>query len=122
MTTIKELKELDAKATSAPWEVLSIHGDEFVSAIPYKDHPYFGCTTTIEVMSDEEYPTKSTDAKLIAATRNALPELIRVIELAEYALDTGMELIQCRHPESVDGHDWKWMRDALSEIRKLRGE
>lgn len=113
MTTIKELKELDAKATSAPWEVLSIHGDEFVSAIPYKDHPYFGCTTTIEVMSDEEYPTKSTDAKLIAATRNALPELIRVIELARVALQQVNDKSLCV-PAIV--------QEALAEIRKLRGE
>ena len=114
MTNIlKELKELDAKATSAPWKVLSIHGDEFVSAIPYKDHPYFGCTTTIEVMSDEEYPTKSTDAKLIAATRNALPDLIRAIELAEEALS------------QVNDKSYfvpAIVQDAISEIRKLKGE
>lgn len=125
--TLKELKELDAKATKKPWMVLSIHGDEFVSAIPYKDHPYFGCTTTIEVMSDEEYPTKSADAKLIAASRNALPELIRVIELAEGALKPLHDEINkdCSTWEEVAITAAAHIREieqALSEIKKLKGE
>ena len=53
------------------------------------------------------------NAQLIAATRNALPELIRVIELAEEALS---QVNDKSHfvPAIV--------QEAISEIRKLKGE
>jgi hypothetical protein len=60
------------KHTPAPWTVKEINGQEFVSAAPYEGHPYFGCSSTIEIMSEEEYPTKSADARLIAAAPDLL--------------------------------------------------
>ena len=53
--------------TLGPWEVREVMGQVFVSAEPYEGHPYFGRTKTIEIMSDEDYPTKEADAHLIAA-------------------------------------------------------
>lgn len=55
--------------------------------------------------------------KLSIAGGNIAPELIRVIELAEEALETcGVN----RHGQEY--HDWDKIKQALSEIRKLKGE
>jgi hypothetical protein len=47
---------------------------------------------------------------------NLTPELIRIIELAESALEDAVSLLQ-EHGYSLNEH-----KQALSEIRKLRGE
>ncbi len=53
----------------------------------------------------------------IKATLELTPELIRVIELAEDAFETcGVN----RHGQEY--HDWDKVKNALSEIRKLKGE
>lgn len=107
MTNIlKELKELDAKATSAPWIVEKTSGRNMyvrrsgltISEIKRLQH----CWEEMEI-----------NAQLIAATRNALPELIRAIELAGVALQ---QVNDKSHfvPAIV--------QEALSEIRKLKGE
>ena len=54
--------------------------------------------------------------KLSIAGGNLAPELIRVIELAEDAFETcGVN----RHGQEY--HDWDKIKNALSEIRKLKG-
>lgn len=65
-----------SKHTPAPWTVLEVNGQEFIGAKPYDGHPYFGCTTTIEVLGDEDYPTRSADICLCAAA----PELLSILE------------------------------------------
>ena len=107
MTTIKELKELDAKATKAPWHYEI-----------YPERRYFQVETDMDAIVTNSCcynDFNDSDPKLIAATRNALPDLIRVIELAEKALNS-----------VVDDYDDKGhgavLVNALSEIRKLKGE
>jgi hypothetical protein len=58
--------------TPGPWKILEFMGEKFVAAAPYEGHPYFNRTRTIEIMSDEDYPTKEADIRLIAAA----PELL----------------------------------------------
>ena len=117
MTNIlKELKELDAKATSAPWsqshradiggyytQIYCQKGETIATMSWYKKDKGGGVTGTF----------REDNAKLIADTRNALPELIRVIELAEEALS---QVNDKSHfvPAIV--------QEAISEIRKLKGE
>ena len=120
MTTIKELKELDAKATSAPW--YSDNKNNIWRRNPNELYEYGG-----DVAGDKPlavsyvgwsgegvtgYPSEE-NAKLIAATRNALPELIRVIELAEEALKQVNE--KSHFVPAI-------VQEAISEIRKLKGE
>ena len=119
MTNIlKELKELDAKATSAPWIVEKTSGRNMyvrrsgltISEIKRLQH----CWEEMEI-----------NAQLIAATRNALPELIRVIELAESALQNAdnavwADIVSGAFPQRTQLRNQ--IQQALSEIRKLKGE
>lgn len=57
--------------TKEPWHVVNHHDILYVAAKPYEGHPYFNRTTTIEIMSDEDYPTKEADARRIVACVNA---------------------------------------------------
>lgn len=105
MATLKELKELDAKATSAPWHYEI-----------YPERKYFQVGTDMDAIVTNSCcynEFNDNDPKLIAATRNALPELIRVIELAGVALQQVNDKSLCV-PAIV--------QDALSEIRKLKGK
>lgn len=99
MTTIKEYKSLMEGATDAPWVlekgVIKSGKQDFVSSFYHcKQAPY--------------------NAAFVAASRSIAPELIRVIELAEEALK-----FYCRGRMSGDT---EYAREALSEIRKLKGE
>lgn len=111
MTTLKELKELDAKATKAPWKIKKAgsicNGEKsFFDFIEVAKYRYI----TFEGLSDHE---ANANAMLTFSIRNALPDLIRVIELAEEAL---VEVNEKSHfvPAIV--------QETLSEIRKLKGE
>lgn len=57
--------------TKEPWEIRHVNNQPFIAAKPYEGHPYFNRTSTIEVMSDEDYPTKEADARRIVACVNA---------------------------------------------------
>ena len=104
MTTLKELKELDAKATSAPWSYI----DEWSGIYDAPD--IRGAQVRIaEIVRTPDYKA---NADIITATRNALSNLIRVIELAEDAL---------LYTDAFIPND-KRIKQALSEIRKLKGE
>ena len=72
--------------TPGPWRVRvhPFNSDEFyVSAPMTAEHPYCGRATGIEILSDEDYPTKRADASLVAASP-VLLELAKLgLELAE---------------------------------------
>lgn len=112
MTTIKEYKAIMEGATDAPW---SYEQQEFMPERVWK-----GTKQICHVIGDTS-ETQS-NASFIAASRNIAPELIRVIELAEEALtqcDDAMHYmseydIPIMLPDNV--------KQALSEIRKLKGE
>lgn len=95
-----------SKHTKEPWEVKYVQGRPFIAAKPYEGHPYFGCTTTIEVMSDEEYPTKEADAHRIVACVNAcagIPteQLASVVEQNK-RLRAALELISKKHEWQIN--------------------
>lgn len=107
MTTLKEYKAMMEGATDAPW---SYEPQEFMPERVWK-----GTKQICHVIGDSGETQANAD--FIAASRNIAPELIRVIELAEEALETcGVN----RHGQEY--HDWDKIKQALSEIRKLRGE
>src|SRR5579872_2154823 len=65
----------ESQFTPGPWRVITLpepYSKTFVAAEPYEGHPYHGCSRTIEIMSDEDYPTKLADAQLISQA----PEMI----------------------------------------------
>lgn len=68
---------METSHTPGPWKVLTISGDPFVAAEPYDGHPYFGVSRTIQILSDEDYPTKKGDARLIASA----PDLFTALEV-----------------------------------------
>ena len=85
--TVKEGQVMDStEHTPAPWRVIDIPTTDkfFVAAEPYEGHPYYKRTRTIEVMSDEDYPTKRADAEHIVRCVNSWddPALLRA-RLAE---------------------------------------
>ena len=114
MTTIKEYKEMMEGATDAPWAVSQQHDDKRITDIRSND---WRLNTTSYTQDDVPMDEHLSNMNFIAASRNIAPELIRVIELAEEALETcGVN----RHGQEY--HDWDKIKQALSEIRKLRGE
>ena len=97
MTTLKELKELDAKATIAIDNLKHNQGQLDMD----------GCMVSV---------SRQAVCETIAFTEhasNALPELIRVIELAEEALKQVNE--KSHFVPAI-------VQEAISEIRKLKGE
>ena len=80
---IAELRGLMAKATPGERRV-RVHPtdpNEFhVSAPCPKGHPYHGRTTEMEVLSEEDYPTKRADAEAHVALHNAAPALLDAAE------------------------------------------
>ncbi len=64
-----------------PWIVLELNGEVFVAAKPYPGHPYYNRTRTIQVMSDEDYPAKAADARLVATSPKMLEALDACIDL-----------------------------------------
>lgn len=109
MTTLKEYKAMMEGATDAPWEATSY---EIYGAAKYDAEgvwPYLG-----ELNGQGKTENKS-NADFIAASRNIAPSLIRVIELAEYALDRALQFKTSEGQENI-------VQQALSEIRNLKGE
>ena len=114
MTTIKELKELDANATSAPW---TYEPQDFLP-----ERIWRGSKQICHVIGDSGETQEN--AQLIAATRNALPYLIRVIELAEDVFQNiSNQQISTNWQDNIAvlNHARIMADKALSEIRKLKG-
>lgn len=114
MTTLKELKELEAKATSAPWGLSDniSYDEDFV----IKASDWLWIAKVCKDGNNDRECTESeqsSNAKLITAARNALSDLIRVIELAEDALLEIEHSDECAQIIATK---------ALTEIRKLKGE
>lgn len=64
----------DEGTTPGPWwirEHPKITDEFFLAASATKDHPYFGVTKDIQILSDEDYPAKRADAELIVKAVNA---------------------------------------------------
>jgi hypothetical protein len=73
--------------TPGDWEVKEVRGQVFVAAPPYEGHPYFGVSRTIEIMSDEDYPTKEADAWLLAASPKLLTACQEALDFIQRLLD-----------------------------------
>lgn len=116
MTTLSEYKAMMEGATDAPW-VISHRADTAVSANNERGICSTGGYADNTKDPDILYKENKANADFIAASRNIAPSLIRVIELAEEALETcGVN----RHGQEY--HDWDKIKQALYEIRKLKGE
>ena len=129
MATIKELKELDAKATSAPWFISDDRYSENNSrVICANGNNYHSIAEVRNGADDDEYGGKEREqfnAQLIATTRNVLPDLIRVIELAEEAFQNiSNQQISANWQDNIAvlNHARIMADKALTEIRKLKGE
>ena len=105
MTTIKEYKAMIDGASDGPW---SYEPQEFMPERVWK-----GTKQICHVIGDSG-ETQS-NASFIAASRDIAPDLIRVIDLADEGLDYALSQMQ---PFCSD----EKVKQALSEIRKLRGE
>ena len=77
--------------TPGDWEVKEVMGQVFVAAPPYEGHPYLGMSSTIEIMSDEDYPTKEADAWLIAASPRLLTACREALDLIKRLLSDGSD-------------------------------
>jgi len=127
MTTLKEYKAMMEGVTDAPW---------VASKATYPDNTGgydWAITVDGQIIAEAFRHTGWADkisgkyieqpvgenAKFIAASRNLAPELIRVIELAEEALNDVYGFIL---PHEMAYQELSLVDEALSEIRKLRGE
>jgi len=102
--TIKEYKALVEGATDAPW-----YG--FDASFSREKMVAFSV-----ISNDESGANIATgaDYEFVIASRNIALSLIRVIELADDAI---VQLLK-----SHDNQSEQWANEALSEIRKLKGE
>jgi hypothetical protein len=57
------------------WVILEVLGEKFVATPAYEGHSYFGHTRFVDIASDEDYPRKEADLKLIAAA----PKMARLL-------------------------------------------
>lgn len=87
-TTIDRLEQLDAAATPAPWIAIGYR----VRANPETDTDSGITTWYVPALSDGP-----ADAELIAATRNALPALLRVARAARACADDLATELQARY-------------------------
>jgi hypothetical protein len=85
--------------TPGPWKILEVMGEKFVAADPYEGHPYFNRTRTIEIMSDEDYPTKDADIYLIAAA----PNLLAMCKLIMAEWESDARSTQCFDSRIITG-------------------
>lgn len=109
MTTIKEYKALLDGATDAPWSVYNPDNKELIDDIYHNKDG---------IINPSEWSSiKINDAKFIAASRNIAPDLIRVIELAERGLINAKSTLKHHHISELI-----YIQEALSEIRKLKGD
>src|ERR1700761_705300 len=93
---LKEIRERADKATKGQWELRvhpgaeanpDLYGRNFhVSARTPENHPYFECTPKIEILSDEDYPTKRDDAYFVAHARQDIPDLLSALDEARELL------------------------------------
>jgi hypothetical protein len=91
--------------TPGDWEVKEVMGQLFIAAKPYEGHPYYNRTRTIEIMSDEEYPTKVADVYLIAQA----PALVRILQ--EALAESGCDGDLCAH---------RWHEEARAVIGRTK--
>ena len=114
MTTIKEYKAMIDGASEGHW-FISRHSETGVTADNERGICSTGGYSDNTRDSGELAKENKSNAEFIAASRNIAPDLIRVIELAEEGLDYALSQMQ---PFCSD----EKVKQALSEIRKLRGE
>ena len=117
MTTIKEYKAMMEGATDAPWSFI----DEWSGIYDAPDIR----GAQVRIAEIVRTPSYISNAQFIAASRNIAPSLIRVIELAEEALNLAdnalwADIANGAFPQRKVTRDIVY--NALSEIRKLRGE
>lgn len=99
---------MSTKHTPEPWFVKYVRCglDPFVAANPYEGHRYFNVSTTIEILSDEDYPTKEADAERIVACVNAMAGIENPQKLRE-----SWEAV--KHLELDHAQKYKEQRNAL---------
>lgn len=127
MTTLSEYKAMMEGATDAPWKLSEVMGH--VTVRDANNETVVGFST---YGGDCRYLK---NARVMTASRNIAPELIRVIELAEIALAWYIENDETNEGDNTEigGKNWDeenafWIEgkrkaeNALSEIRKLKGE
>ena len=108
------LRELAGRATKAPWEVRHHPSDKtecFIEA-PHPTRSY-----AREIMGDDDEDRPS-NAELLVALRNALPELLAALELAEAvdAVATHRET----HADYEDDESRDRVQSALAAFRSAK--
>ena len=74
------------KHTPGPWSVREEPHDCFVEGVAYEGHPYFQMCHRVQILSDEDYPTRLADARLIAAAPDLLSALKGIVrEIRAYS-------------------------------------
>lgn len=71
MGTLERLKELEAKATSAPW---GFNNGEYWTSVTA------GSSTVMDNTPNDQYAPGFEDMQLIAEMRNALPKILAVVD------------------------------------------
>ena len=122
--TIKEYNAMREGATDAPWAVFQQHDDKRITDIRSND---WRLNITSYTQDDVPMDEHLSNMNFIAASRNIAASLIRVIELAEEALNLSRRSIDRNAPDKLpDAYNIlkavDVVNNALSEIRKLRGE
>ncbi len=113
----------DALHTPGPWKLREHPTDPdqfYVSGPMTDDHPYLQSANDVEILSDEGYPRKRADARLISAA----PEMLEALE----RLYQEWRILACQcigqdanagHPHCIVRHGLPWVDAA---IQKARGQ
>lgn len=114
------MAEKKAEHTPIPWQVRINPADEgmfYVSAPTPENHPYFGRTKDVEIMSDEDYPTKYADARYIVKSANYHERLKESLEQVLLFLCTLRNLYPNARQEFIaNAESVKQAESLLAEI------
>lgn len=94
MTTLERLRELEKAATPGPWTVAGPgeYGDRWIiQRYPPQSH----------IASSDDRSDIGPDFSLIAAARNALPDLLAVVEAARLFVNADEQMFVMRHRRAL---------------------
>ncbi len=117
MTWLNRMREIGEKATEGPWKWSSNSQLKRVCDETSQDE-YYATNAVISTFASVPLSCNMQNRDFIAFARNAWPEIVAVIEAAEYATEHGYWLDEKTVVPVLEKEARKDLADALAGLRK----